>query len=201
MSDKSPGPSSSIQLVPAETKLNLNLCIICQKIKDSSGSSKLTSTSEGRNVLLKTSQSLNDELMNNLSDHDLEKIQYHVKTCYASYKRKGERNEQKKSKLKRTSEEPIDSFLSSPENRQKRTKVSTPASPKEKPCVICNQMKCQGDAKRYRISDLAPAKNLIKAANFNKDSVHTRIVFLRTDGDVFAADMMHHKNCLNKYII
>ena len=142
----------------------------------------------------------NDELMNNLSDHDLEKIQYHVKTCYASYKRKGERNEQKKSKLKRTSEEPIDSFLSSPENRQKRTKVSTPASPKEKPCVICNQMKCQGDAKRYRISDLAPAKNSIKAANFNKDSVHTRIVFLKTAGDVFVADIMHHKNCLNKYI-
>ena len=73
MSDESPGPSSSIQLVPADRTLNLNLCIICQKIKDSSGSSKLTSTSEGRNVLLKTSQSLNDELMNNLSDHDLEK--------------------------------------------------------------------------------------------------------------------------------
>ena len=71
---------------------------------------------------------------------------------------------------------------------------------KEKPCVICNQMKCQGDAKRYRISDLAPAKNSIKAANFNKDSVHTRIVFLKTAGDVFVADIMHHKNCLNKYI-
>ena len=55
--------------------------------------------------------------MNNLSDYDLEKIQYHVKTCYTSYKRKGERNKQKKSKLKKTSEEPIDSFLSSPENR------------------------------------------------------------------------------------
>ena len=63
MSDKSPGPSSSIQLVPAERKLNLNLRIICQKIKDSSGSSKLTSTSEGRNVLLKTSQSLKGTLM------------------------------------------------------------------------------------------------------------------------------------------
>ena len=140
MSNESPGPSSAIQLVPAERKLNLNLCIICQKIKDSSGSSKLTSTREGRNVLLKTSQSLNvnDELMNNLSDHDLEKIQYHVKTCYASHKRKSERNEQKKSTLKRTAEEPIVSFLSSPESRQKRTKVSIPASPKEKPCIICN---------------------------------------------------------------
>ena len=84
MSDEPPGPSSSIQLVHAERKLNLNLCIICQKIKNSSGSSKLTRTSEGINVLLKTSQSLIDELMNNLSDHDLEKIQYHIKTCYAS---------------------------------------------------------------------------------------------------------------------
>ena len=73
MSVESPGPSSSIQLVPVERKLNLNLCILCQKIKDSSGSSKLTSTSEGRNVLLKTSQSLYAQLMNNLSDHDLEK--------------------------------------------------------------------------------------------------------------------------------
>ena len=54
----------------------------------------------------------NDELMNNLSDHDLEKIQYHVKTCYASYKGKGEKNEQKKSKLKRISEEPIESLSS-----------------------------------------------------------------------------------------
>ena len=59
---------------------------------------------------------------------------------------------------------------------------------------------CQSDAKRYRISDLDPAKKLIKAANFNKDSVHTRIVYLKTTGDVFAADIMHHKNCLNKYI-
>ena len=78
------------------------------------------------------------ELTNNLSYHNLEKIQYHLKTCYALYKRKGERNEQKKWKLKKTSEEPIDSFLSGLENHQKRTKVSTPASPKEKPCVICN---------------------------------------------------------------
>ena len=107
--------------------------------------------------------------MNKLSDHELEKIQYQVKTCYASYKKEGERNKQKKSKLKKTSEEPIDSFLSSPENCQKWTKVSTTVSPKEKPCVICNQMNCQGDAKRYQISDLALAKNLIKAANFNKD--------------------------------
>ena len=61
-------------------------------------------------------------------------------------------------------------------------------------------MKCQGDAKRYRISDLAPAKNLIKAANFNKGSVHTTTVFLKIAGNVFAADVMHHKNCLNKYI-
>ena len=93
-------------------------------------------------MLYKTSKSLNDELMNNLSENNIEKIQYHVKSYYALYKRKGERNDQKKTKNKRTSEEPIDSFLSSPKNRQKRTKVSTPMSPKEKPCVICNQMKC-----------------------------------------------------------
>ena len=94
MSEESPSPSSSIQLVPADRKLNLNLCIICQKIKDSSGSSKFTSTSEGRMSCLKLHNHY--ELMNNLSDYDLEKIQYHVKICYASYKRKGERNEQKK---------------------------------------------------------------------------------------------------------
>ena len=61
-------------------------------------------------------------------------------------------------------------------------------------------MKCQGDAKRCWISDLALAKNLIKAAYFNRASVHKKIVYLKTAGDVFAADIMHYKNCLNKYI-
>lgn len=47
------------------------------------------------------------------------------------------------------------------------------------------------DTKRYRICDEILAKNLIKATAFNKDSVYTRKIFLKTAGDVFAADVMH----------
>ena len=72
--------------------------------------------------------------------------------------------------------------------------------PKEKPCIVCNQIKCKGDTKRYRISEDNRAKGLLRAATFNKDSVHTRIIFLKTIGDVFAEDVMYHTNCLINYV-
>ena len=39
-----------IQLVPNPKPLKLVLCLICQNVKDSTGSSKLTSTEAGRQL-------------------------------------------------------------------------------------------------------------------------------------------------------
>ena len=55
-----------------------------------------------------------------------------------------------------------------------RAKTGANASPKEKPCIICDQIKCQGDTKKFRICEKSAAKTLLKAANFNKNSVYTR---------------------------
>ena len=44
------------------------------------------------------------------------------------------------------------------------------------------------------------ANKLLKAENFNKDNVFTRVVFLKKPGDVYANDIMYHVNCFNKYV-
>ena len=67
---------------------------------------------------------------------------------------------------------------------------------REKPCIFYNKFKFQGDTKRYRISEVNVAKTLLKAATFNKDSVHTQCILFKNVTDVYAADVMYHSNCL-----
>ena len=61
---------------------SLEKCVICQKIKDNKGDTKLTSTVKGRNVILECSAILKDNLLDGI---DEENIKYHVNTCYARY--------------------------------------------------------------------------------------------------------------------
>ena len=204
MSNNSPGPSNSVQLLPKPRALNLQLCILCQHVKDSKGSTKLTSTADGRRVIFDTTEMLQDGLLANVDENDSSCIHYHVKTCYATYKRRGERHEELQTQ-KRNSDTPNPSPLMSPERRPKRSKiVASPVLgspvPKEKPCIICDHVKCIGDIKRYRIGSKDMANKLLKAANFNKDNVFTSVVFLKTPGDVYANDIMYHVNCFNKYV-
>ena len=71
-------------------------------------------------------------------------------------------------------------------SRQKRAKTGANPNLKEEPCIICDQIKCQGDARKFCICKESAAKTLLKAANFV--------------GDVYAADVMYHNNYLNRYI-
>ena len=41
---------------------------------------------------------------------------------------------------------------------------------------------------------------MLKAANFNKDEIHIRLIFLKETGDVWAKDIMYRNNCMDKYI-
>ena len=79
----SPSFSSFVQLVSEKKKRNINLCIICQCWKDVKGSTKLTGTPEGRNHVILTPRTLQDEFLFGLTDADLLHIKYHVKSCYA----------------------------------------------------------------------------------------------------------------------
>ena len=43
-------------------------------------------------------------------------------------------------------------------------------------------------------------KNFLKEYNFNKDKVYDKCILYKTTGDVLAADIYAHKNCMKKYI-
>ena len=77
MSNNSPGPSNSVQLLPKPRALNLQLCILCQHVKDSKGSTKLTSTADGRRVIFDTTEILQNGLLANVDENDSSCIHYH----------------------------------------------------------------------------------------------------------------------------
>ena len=83
-----------------------------------------------------------------------------------------------------------------------RSKTITSPDPRDKPCVICNHVKCQGKMpyERFRIESSEVADRLLKVANFNKDEIHIRLIFPKEIGVVWEKDIMYHNNCMNKYI-
>ena len=142
MPNNIPGQSNDVQLVPNPQALKLELCLICQNVKNSAGWSKLTSPEAGRQT--STSRKL-DGLVTNIDQNRLVDIRYHVKSYYATYKKKGARH--KVETPKRKPEEPDLSPLTSAITRPKRFITITSLDPRDKPRVICNHVKCQGDTK------------------------------------------------------
>ena len=63
-----------------------------------------------------------------------------------------------------------------------------------------NQLKSRGDTKILRISEARRASLFLSAIIFNKDEVFNRYILLGSPGDIFAADIMCHKNCLSNYL-
>ena len=77
--------------------LNLERRIICQNINDGRESKKLTSTDNGRRNLIECSNTLQNNLLYGIDEHDLERIKYHLDTWYSRYKRKSDRANEKTS--------------------------------------------------------------------------------------------------------
>ena len=69
MLNNTPGPSNGVQLVSNPKPLKLVLCLICQNVKDSTGSSKLTSTEAGRQTIISSSRNLEDGLVTNVDQN------------------------------------------------------------------------------------------------------------------------------------
>ena len=78
MSNNNPGSSNALQLLPNPKPLKLELCLICQNVKDSAGSSKLTSTEASRQTII--SRKLKHGLVTNIDQNRLVDIRYHVKS-------------------------------------------------------------------------------------------------------------------------
>ena len=61
-------------------------------------------------------------------------------------------------------------------------------------------MKSRGGTKILRINEVRGASFSLPAIKFNKDEVFTRCILLGSPGDIFAVDIMYHKNCLSNYL-
>ena len=76
--------SSGVQLKKEDKKKrNFDRCILCQKVKDTKGDKKLTSTQNGRTLLLEASTILKDSLVTEIPDDEKQNVKYHVNTCYS----------------------------------------------------------------------------------------------------------------------
>ena len=114
-------------------------------------------------------------------------IRDHAKSCYTTYKKKGAIHKVETPKQK--PKEPDLSPLTSPVTRPKRFKTITSPDPRDKPCVFCNHVKCQGDTKRFWIESSEVAESSLKAVNFYKEEIHIRLIFLKETGDIWTKNI------------
>ena len=86
---------SSIQLTKTRN-VDLNKCILCQKIKDNKSDRRLTSTEKGRQLIISTStDTLKDDLISDAKGEELCLLKYHVNSCYSRYIRQRDLTESK----------------------------------------------------------------------------------------------------------
>ena len=71
MSKNTPGPSNIVQFVTNPKPLKLELCLICQNVKDSAGSSKPKTIGARRQTTINTSRKLEDGLVTNIEQNKL----------------------------------------------------------------------------------------------------------------------------------
>ena len=88
-----------------------------------------------------------------------------------------------------------------PEGRSKRQKIDITLPVQSKPWIICNKLKRKGDNKRVQICENRRAKLFLSATKFFKDTVYDRRSLFGNIGDVFATDILYHKNCVSSYIL
>ena len=140
---------------------------------------------------------------------DQEEIKYHLRPCYSNYKKQADRSKKKRG-LENDENVPQDvpSTSGQTETRSsKRLKMDpTGATPKvkdkeSKPCIICNNLKTKDSERtRYRICEADRARSFLSAIKYYKDEVYTRCSLLENIKDVFAEDIMYHKNCMGNYL-
>ena len=154
------GSPEPISLITKKQKGDVKKCIICQNIKDKNKNTKLTTTEEGRKIIIAASNSLKEGLLYGLNDEDLTNIYYHVNTCYPNYRKKSERLELKGNDTAKST--PVVADAKSPHHsciRTKRVKIVDSQIPQMKNGIVCNQAKCRGDSLKLCICEKSEQKS------------------------------------------
>ena len=110
--------------------------------------------------------------------------------------RAGSRKDESKHETNTSAEE-----IFTPGRRSKRQTIDTTLPAQSKLCIICNNLKRKGDIKRVGICENRRAKLFLSATKFSKDTVYDRCSLLGNTGDVFAVDILYHKNCMSSYVL
>ena len=119
---------------------------------------------------------------------------------YSCYTRSGERYKTTEVPEKRSNPESSTvRELFSPESRHKRRKTHTESDERKKSCIICDKVKCKGSNECFRIDDTKRAVNFPNTYNFNKDVIYARCILYKSAKDLFAADIMYRKSCMEGY--
>ena len=83
--------------------------------------------------------------------------------------------------------------------RAKRRKSSDVDTPKI--CITCQKIYSGKDNKLYRLCENDRADLFLSATIFNLDEVFTRASLYDTKEKLFAADILSHKKCMNRYLL
>ena len=181
-------------------EIDLSKCIICRQSKKK-GENALSSSAKGVQKVIETSTKLNDGLLDGLTAEQKQKIQYHGKSCYCTYVLKGSRSTEKVPDDQEDSTQDI-SCLEVDVSEPRTLRSASLSSPEgRKVCIICNQAKNKGEIELSRICENKRAATFLAALKFNKDAVYTRCVFFKTVGDIYAADIKYHSNCMSGYFL
>ena len=84
------------------------------------------------------------------------------------------------------------------ENAALESKFTSPPPPNTRQSSGASRTETK---KLHRICEGVRAKHFLAAIEFNKDEVYQRCIYWKCPGDLYAADVIYHGNCLHKYLL
>ena len=86
-------------------------------------------------------------------------------------------------------------MLQEQDRRSKRQKSN---GNRNNECVICGKRTFRKDSKLYRLCETERAELFLRVTKFNLDVAFTKVSIIDEPDDLFAADIMSHKLCMNR---
>ena len=149
---------------------NRFMCVLSKSWK----SENFSITSTGREKVIDLSNELQDELLKGIIERELEK---------------------RKRKENRTENNEAESSVLVELDRLSKQQKSNDNRSNE--CIICGN-KTLKDTKLSRLSKTERAELFLRATKFNMDAVFTKVSIFDKPDDLFGADIMSRKQCMNR---
>ena len=157
-------------------------------------SENFSNTSTEREKLIDLSNKLQCELLKGITD--LYVIQNHSNGCYKPYTLQAQREleNRKWKEHRRENDEAERSVLVEQDRRSKQQK----SNDRRNESIICGNKTFRKDCKLYRLCETEREELFLCATKFNMDTVFTKESVFDKPDDLFASDIMSHKQCMNR---